>query len=960
MKMILQDILKNSVVLPIIFVLLLFSVNASAQSDECATATSLTIGGSCTFSTYTNATATASSGIPDPGCANYQGGDVWFSVVVPASGHLIIDTQTGSGVITDIGMALYSGACGSLTLIECDDDDSNNGWYMAMIDRTGLTPGSTIYIRVWEYGNNNNGTFDICVYDPGLGPCAGVPVIASCGTSQTVISGGGSGIWNTGLCGSGTPGVEKIYSFTPVTTGAYYLQVTSAPSWMSYAYQENSCQSVGWTCIARVGAPGAFGPFNLTGGTVYYFLVDDEDASSSTHVFNIVCPEPPGNYQHPTAGTQGTYLGDCMVNTCSGVYTDDGLGGAGNYSLNINSIYRTFCPDAAGKCMTATVTTMDIEPDAALSCYDYLIVRDGPTQGSPILWAGCKTLATPNTILGVFSNPFVSTNPSGCLTFQFSSDNVVTRPGWTINFSCANCGTTLSNNDCNTATAICGATNMNSSSPGPGITSTCGGCNLSENYSNWYTFEITNSGRLSLDIKPEEFFEDYDFALYQASSCADLGNPVRCSYAMSPIYCNNISDNASYYISNVLFNTINNGSTYNTNFHSNYTTTLSTTVNVGNSYNLSVTVVGNGMEVVAWFDWDKSLTFDAGEYYVIGTGGPGVIGPLSITIPATARPGKTGFRVYTARGGYPPAANACTSYANGEIEDYAIFINDGTHCSNNIKDADETGVDCGGGDCVSCAATNWPTNTGTNSVETDVSEDVSGNSWVNWLPVNAGETYYLMVNNWSPGASGFDLVWQFTDGGAMDCSLLPIELLSFDAYKKDNNVEVKWSTASEINNDYFTILKSYDANIYKPVVIVQGAVNSNVPLSYSIIDSEPLTQVTYYRLKQTDIDGKFSFSEVKVVTPYAFGTINMLNTLSICNDNFNHQIQVSFNGVPGKSYAYNIFDITGRSIKNGNITVSNSAKGNCVFDTNDIAAGIYSIRVNDSESALKQKLIITK
>ena len=70
-------------------------------NDECATAIPLTVGGSCTYTTYNNAAATTSStvGTPAPACANYVGGDVWFSVVVPASGILIIDSQ--AGVITD-------------------------------------------------------------------------------------------------------------------------------------------------------------------------------------------------------------------------------------------------------------------------------------------------------------------------------------------------------------------------------------------------------------------------------------------------------------------------------------------------------------------------------------------------------------------------------------------------------------------------------------------------------------------------------------------------------------------------------------------------------------------------------------------------------------------------------------------------------------------------------------------
>ncbi len=103
----------------------------------------------------------------------------------------------------------------------------------------------------------------------------------------------------------------------------------------------------------------------------------------------------PGVYEHPTEGIQGTYNGACMVNTCSGTYVDDG--NANNYSNNINSIYRTFCPELPGKCMTATFTMMNIDYTflPGDDSYDLLFIRNGPTQGSPTLWYGCGTLAAP-------------------------------------------------------------------------------------------------------------------------------------------------------------------------------------------------------------------------------------------------------------------------------------------------------------------------------------------------------------------------------------------------------------------------------------------------------------------------------------------------------------------------------------------------------------------------------------
>ena len=78
-----------------LLVLILFATTSWAQADDPCAASPITVGTSCTFSTFTNAGATASPGVPAPGCANYAGGDVWFTATVPASGHLIVDGNTG-------------------------------------------------------------------------------------------------------------------------------------------------------------------------------------------------------------------------------------------------------------------------------------------------------------------------------------------------------------------------------------------------------------------------------------------------------------------------------------------------------------------------------------------------------------------------------------------------------------------------------------------------------------------------------------------------------------------------------------------------------------------------------------------------------------------------------------------------------------------------------------------------
>lgn len=175
------------------------------SNDDPCNAVSLTVGNAvCNYTQFTNAFAGNSTGVPVPGCANYQGGDVWFTVTVPAGGALNFNTQ--QGVVTDAGMAIYSGSCDNLNLIDCDDDDSQNG-LMPMIMSTGLTPGATIWIRVWENGNNNNGTFGICVNTPPPAPgnddpCGAININAAYTCNYTMYSNEGS----TTTTGAPVPG----------------------------------------------------------------------------------------------------------------------------------------------------------------------------------------------------------------------------------------------------------------------------------------------------------------------------------------------------------------------------------------------------------------------------------------------------------------------------------------------------------------------------------------------------------------------------------------------------------------------------------------------------------------------------------------------------------------------------------------------------------------------------------
>ena len=146
-----------------------FTYLCPPANNNCANAQVLTPGG--VFATNsvvgTNVGAT-DSGETAPGCGGYSGGDVWYRVTVPASGNITIESNRNpSGLINDTALAVYSGSCGSLVLVECDDDDSADGLF-SLVALTGRTPGEVLYVRVWEYGNDTFGTFQVSAYDASL------------------------------------------------------------------------------------------------------------------------------------------------------------------------------------------------------------------------------------------------------------------------------------------------------------------------------------------------------------------------------------------------------------------------------------------------------------------------------------------------------------------------------------------------------------------------------------------------------------------------------------------------------------------------------------------------------------------------------------------------------------------------------------------------------------------------
>ncbi|NNT72944.1 T9SS type A sorting domain-containing protein [Flavobacterium sp. IMCC34852] len=145
-------------------------------NDECSGAIALTAGG--VFGDYdidsSNIASTLSTQTPNPSCGNFNfttsGKDVWYSVVVPASGTLTIETSTTAvgGAGMDTVIQVYSGDCNALVAVNCDDDGSpETAFGLTRLALTGQTPGATLLIRLFGY-NGTTGSYSISAYDASL------------------------------------------------------------------------------------------------------------------------------------------------------------------------------------------------------------------------------------------------------------------------------------------------------------------------------------------------------------------------------------------------------------------------------------------------------------------------------------------------------------------------------------------------------------------------------------------------------------------------------------------------------------------------------------------------------------------------------------------------------------------------------------------------------------------------
>ena len=210
--------------------------------------------------------------------------------------------------------------------------------------------------------------------------------------------------------------------------------------------------------------------------------------------------------------------------------------------------------------------------------------------------------------------------------------------------------------------------------------------------------------------------------------------------------------------------------------------------------------------------------------------------------------------------------------------------------------------------------------------------------------LTSGNTYLVNIDGLGGSACEYTIE-------VSDYSLLPVSLLSFKAFNKGNKNVIEWVTASEVNNDFFTIEKSTDAVNFEEVKIVKGAGNSNNYEYYSSFDYEPLNAVNYYRLKQTDFDGK-SYYPSLIVAVNNTNNLDLFNFSVFPNPNNGKEMRVSIIEQKYNNITITIRDIHGRELYVKPIDIEKNTNNSIPISLdNKLSSGLYLISVSNIETA---------
>jgi hypothetical protein len=213
--------------------------------------------------------------------------------------------------------------------------------------------------------------------------------------------------------------------------------------------------------------------------------------------------------------------------------------------------------------------------------------------------------------------------------------------------------------------------------------------------------------------------------------------------------------------------------------------------------------------------------------------------------------------------------------------------------------------------------------------------------------------YICDVNNWSTedGSNDQSNNSVFPDLPAdaptsVQMAPMPVNMILFNAYDYNNIVTLSFSTATEHNNDHFDIERSADGRIFEKIGEVKGAGNSIVRQDYTYTDQKPLNGVNYYRLKQVDFDGAFTYSPVRSVV---FGKAQLV---TVFPTPANSTLTIRLDEALTENAQWQIMDMTGRIVGAGTFVAETNEYS---LPVSTLTEGAYVLQIATATQVLSQQ-----
>ena len=184
---------------------------------------------------------------------------------------------------------------------------------------------------------------------------------------------------------------------------------------------------------------------------------------------------------------------------------------------------------------------------------------------------------------------------------------------------------------------------------------------------------------------------------------------------------------------------------------------------------------------------------------------------------------------------------------------------------------------------------------------------------------------------------------------------LPVEWLSVSSECVGMNVVIRWSTASEENADFFTVERSSDGATFDPIKNVRASGNSSTVKNYSAVDPDPLSGITYYRIRETDFNGESFLS--KQITSNGCSSdisISVYPNPALPSSGLN----VGVVGAKGEEVLIVVTDMLGREFYSKVTVIEDNQQTIAIDPTDQLAAGVYTIIATSNDNIQKKKLVV--